>query len=60
GDVQARAALGIHWGTFEGLSDEPLDQPPRNLALAKQRQQRLGPAADFFVLRHGQTWQSRP
>lgn len=60
GDVQARAALGIHWGTFEGLSDEPLDQPPRDLALAKQRQQGTGPAADFFVLRHGQTWQARP
>ncbi len=60
GDVQARAALGIHWGTFEGLSDESLDQPPRDLALAKQRQQGTGPAADFFVLRHGQTWQARP
>ena len=60
GDVQARAAIGIHWGTFEGLSDEPLDQPPRDLALAKQRHQGTGPAADFFVLRHGQTWQARP
>ncbi len=55
-DVGARAAFGIHWGTFEGLTDEPLDQPPRDLQQALQAQP---DAPDFRVLRHGQTWRLR-
>jgi len=55
-DVGARAAFGIHWGTFEGLTDEPLDQPPRDLQQALQAQP---DAPDFRVLRHGQTWKLR-
>lgn len=52
-DVRATRSVGIHWGTFHGITDEPLDQPPRDLARARQ-------AAglqedDFFLLRHGQT-----
>ena len=51
-DLRARQSLGIHWGTFE-LTDEPLDQPPRDLALARQA---AGlPESDFFVLRIGET-----
>ena len=52
-EVKARSAVGIHWGTFDGLSDESLDQPPRDLALARN-----GSSAplNFFVLQHGQTW----
>ena len=54
-DVRAQAALGIHWGTFEGMSDEALDQPPEDLRQALSRE---GPQApDFRVLKHGQTWQ---
>ena len=52
-DVRARSALGIHWGTFDGISDEPLDQPPRDLQTALQQQPS---PLDFRVLRHGQTW----
>lgn len=52
-EVRARAALGIHWGTFEGLSDESLDQPPQDLAKALAQD---GTGLDFRVLRHGQTW----
>lgn len=51
-EVGARQALGIHWGTFQ-MSDEPLDQPPRDLdaALAARA---IAPGR-FFVLRHGET-----
>ncbi len=64
-DLRARRSIGIHWGTFE-LTDEPLDQPPRDLARARQA---AGLAEDVFsVLAIGQTrWlaprgqrQSRP
>ena len=52
-DVKAKSAIGIHWGTFDGMSDEPLDQPPKDLAIAKAASSvRL----DFTVLQHGQSW----
>ena len=51
-DVGAKASLGVHWGTFE-LTDEPLDEPPRQLA--RQRAE-LGLAADaFFTLAVGES-----
>jgi len=52
-DVRARRSLGIHWGTFGGLTDEAMDEPPKRLAEARAR---TGLAeSDFFVLRHGET-----
>jgi N-acyl-phosphatidylethanolamine-hydrolysing phospholipase D len=52
-DLAARRSIGIHWGTF-ALTDEALDQPPRDLAQARGQQ---GLAeADFFVLPIGGTW----
>ena len=51
-DLGARHSIGIHWGTFP-LTDEALDQPPRDLAQARAA---AGLAeADFGVLAIGQT-----
>jgi L-ascorbate metabolism protein UlaG (beta-lactamase superfamily) len=51
-DVEAREAIAIHWGTF-ALTDEPLDQPPIDLAAALDAR---GIARERFrVLRHGET-----
>ncbi|MDX3904474.1 MAG: MBL fold metallo-hydrolase [Pigmentiphaga sp.] len=51
-ELRARASVGIHWGTFE-LTDEALDQPPRELARARRYAE--VPAEEFFVMRHGET-----
>jgi N-acyl-phosphatidylethanolamine-hydrolysing phospholipase D len=53
-DIRAKRSLGVHWGTFQ-LTDEPLDQPPRDLVLARQA---LGvKEADFGVLAIGESRQ---
>ncbi|WP_354005128.1 MBL fold metallo-hydrolase [Ramlibacter cellulosilyticus] len=52
-DLGARRSLGIHWGTFS-LTDEALDQPPRDLAAARMQQGVT--AEDFFLLPIGGTW----
>lgn len=51
-DLGARRSLGIHWGTFD-LAEEPLDQPPRDLAESLRRASLS--ADDFFVLKIGET-----
>ena len=53
-DVGAKRSIGVHWGTFQ-LTDEPLDQPPRDLAIARQA---LGVTeADFGLLAIGESRQ---
>ena len=53
-DVGAKRSIGVHWGTFS-LTDEPLDQPPRDLVAARQV---LGvKEADFGVLAIGESKQ---
>jgi N-acyl-phosphatidylethanolamine-hydrolysing phospholipase D len=53
-DVGAKRSIGVHWGTF-ALTDEPLDQPPRELAIARQA---LGVTeADFGLLAIGESRQ---
>jgi len=52
-DLAARYSVGMHWGTFADLTDEPLDEPPKRLAEALQREG-IAPGK-FFVMRHGET-----
>ncbi len=48
----ARRSLGMHWGTFK-LTDEPLAEPPRFLAHA--RQEACLTEEEFHVLQPGET-----
>lgn len=54
-DLGARFSVGMHWGTFAGFTDEPLDEPPKRLAEALKRDG--VPPERFFVMRHGETRQ---
>jgi L-ascorbate metabolism protein UlaG (beta-lactamase superfamily) len=51
-DVKAKTSIAIHWGTFENLTDESLDQPPIDLenALSEEKTK-----LDFRIMKHGQT-----
>jgi L-ascorbate metabolism protein UlaG (beta-lactamase superfamily) len=52
-DLRAARAIGMHWGTFEKLTDEPLDEPPRELARLRAG---AGLAQDRFdVMKIGET-----
>lgn len=51
-DLQAKRSVGIHWGTFE-LTDESLDQPPKDLAEASKAQHLKG--GEFTVMAIGET-----
>jgi N-acyl-phosphatidylethanolamine-hydrolysing phospholipase D len=53
-DVGAKRSIGVHWGTFS-LTDEPLDQPPRDLVAARQALNLK--EADFGVLAIGESKQ---
>jgi L-ascorbate metabolism protein UlaG (beta-lactamase superfamily) len=52
-DLKAARAIGMHWGTFESLADEPLDEPPA--VLARQRLERGLTPVEFDVLKIGET-----
>ena len=51
-DVNAKRSVGIHWGTFE-LTDESLDEPPKQLAEA--RRAKGLPDDAFTVMAVGET-----
>ena len=53
GLLRAERAIGMHWGTFEKLTDEPLDEPPAELA-AKRQEAGLS-HAQFDVMKVGET-----
>jgi hypothetical protein len=52
-DVRARQSVGIHWGTFYGLTDENMYDPPK--VLAAERAKAGLAEEDFFVMKHGET-----
>lgn len=52
-DLRAARAIGMHWGTFENLTDEPLDEPPA--WLARERAARGIPPGGFDVMKVGET-----
>jgi L-ascorbate metabolism protein UlaG (beta-lactamase superfamily) len=53
GALRAARAIGMHWGTFEHLTDEPLDEPPQWLERERARAG-LGTEA-FDVMKIGET-----
>jgi N-acyl-phosphatidylethanolamine-hydrolysing phospholipase D len=56
-DLDARAMLGMHWGTFD-LTDEPIDLPPHELRRLVSRQ---GLDAERVrALAVGETWRVPP
>lgn len=51
-DLKAKRSIGVHWGTFD-LTNESLDQPPKDLAAARHA---IGlTPQDFDVMAIGQT-----
>jgi N-acyl-phosphatidylethanolamine-hydrolysing phospholipase D len=51
-DLQAKRSIGVHWGTFD-LTDESLDQPPKDLAAARAAKKLQQEAFDVMAI--GQT-----
>ena len=51
-DVEAKQAMGVHWGTFM-LTQEAFDQPPHDLSVALK--ERGLPQDRVWLMRHGET-----
>ncbi|HZZ92618.1 MAG TPA: MBL fold metallo-hydrolase [Usitatibacter sp.] len=57
-DLRAARAVGMHWGTFEHLTDEPMDEPPRELE--RLRREAGLERTDFDVMTIGETRDIEP
>ena len=52
-DIESRQSIGMLWGIFLNLTEEPLLEPPKRL-LQELMEQGINPL-EFRVLEHGQT-----
>jgi len=52
-DVNSQKSIGMHWGTFMDLTDEPLEESP--LKLAKVLEKKGIEKSKFFTMKHGET-----
>ena len=52
-DVESRQSIGMHWGTFLNLTEEPFREPPKRL-LQELEKQKINPL-EFRALEHSQT-----
>ena len=51
-DVKSKKSIGMHWGTFMNLTDEPLEEPPERLRKAVKAKKI--PPEDFISPKHGE------
>ena len=51
-DVKSWQTIGMHWGTFLNLTEEPFLEPPKRL-LQELEKRKINPL-EFRVLEHGQ------
>jgi N-acyl-phosphatidylethanolamine-hydrolysing phospholipase D len=56
-DVNSQKSIGMHWGTFLDLTDEPLEEPP--LKLAKALKDKGIDKNKFITMKHGETLKLR-
>jgi L-ascorbate metabolism protein UlaG (beta-lactamase superfamily) len=54
-DLNARALLGIHWGTFD-LADEPPEEPPQRLLAEIHRRNIDSSRAWIFKIGETRPW----
>ena len=54
-DVNSQQSIGMHWGTFLDLTDEPLEEPP--FRLAKVVKDKGITKSKFISMKHGETLQ---
>ena len=52
-DVASKRSIGMHWGTFLDLTDEPMNEPPERLRKAVEAKN-LDPQC-FVTMKHGET-----
>ena len=52
-DVKSQKSIGMHWGTFLNLTDEPLEEPP--LKLARVLKEKEIDQDRFTTMKHGET-----